>query len=316
MSYESEKLKSLKMPARNEVKKALLEVLYKHNGVIKEFGAGEQIVNELADNFRLTENQRAAYLETIYRKENRLKKSYLWHRLLFRAADSLAHENLVSRPTETFRLTNQREWMLTENGFDVALKLLNIPNSKKEFLSTKSYEVQKIVKKLRKGKRPVHYNPIDIEKKTTTKIAESKLRKRGFRQAVIEAYDFKCAICGIKINSPDNHQWEVEAAHIVPHNMNGKDDIWNGLALCHLHHWAFDVGWFTIQNNYSVLMSSKVEILPIHFGKFGEIDFLRNFITKESRIFLPQEKDFYPHQSSLHWHREMVFNFYNNRVTT
>ena len=311
MSYESEMLKSLKMPIRKDVEKALLEVLYKHNGVIKEFGAGEQIVDELADNFSLTEKQRTAYLETIYRKENRLKKSYLWHRLLFRAADSLANENLVSRPTETFRLTNQREWMLTEKGFDVALKLLDIPNSKKEFLSTKSYEVQKEVKKLKKKKRPDHYDPVDKKKKTNQKVTEYKLRKRSFRVAVIEAYNFKCAICGMKINSPDNHQWEVEAAHIVPHRMNGKDDIWNGLALCHLHHWAFDVGWFSIQNNYSVILSSKVQLLPLQYGKFGETDFIRNFVSGETRILLPEEKEFYPHQNSLHWHREKIFNFYN-----
>lgn len=311
MSYESEMLKSLKMPVRKEVEKALLEAFYKHNGVIKEFGAGEQIVDELADNFKLTEKQRDAYLETIYRKENRLKKSYLWHRLLFRAADSLANENLISRPTETFRLTNQREWMLTEKGFDVALKLLDIPNSKKEFLSTKSYEVQKIVKKIKKSKRPVHYDPIDSEKRITTKITESKLRKRGFRWAVIEAYDFKCAICGMKINSPDGHQWEVEAAHIVPHKINGKDDIWNGLALCHLHHWAFDVGWFTLLDNYSVQASSKIQFLPFEFGKFGGTKFLSDFITNESAIFLPQVKEFYPHKSSLHWHRENIYNFYN-----
>jgi hypothetical protein len=311
MSYESEMLKSLRMPIRKEVEKALLQALFKHNGVIKEFGAGEEIVQEIANDFGLTEKQKAAYLETIYRKENRLKKSYLWHRLLFRAADSLAKENLVSHPTETFRLTNQREWMLTEKGFDVALKLLNIPNSKKEFLSTKSYEVQKVVKKLKKSKRPSHYDPIDNEKKTSKKITESRLRKRGFRWAIIEAYDYKCAICGMKIISPDTLQWEVEAAHIVPHRLNGKDDIWNGLALCHLHHWAFDVGWFTLLDNYSVQLSSKIQHLPLEFGKFGGIDFLKNFISNESPIFLPQEKEFYPHKSSLLWHREKIFNFYN-----
>jgi predicted restriction endonuclease len=250
-------------------------------------------------------------LETTYRKENRLKKSYLWHRLLFRAANSLANEKLVSRPTETFRLTNHRVWMLTEIGIDIALKLLNIPNSKKEFLSTKSYEVQKIVNKLKKGKRPQHYDPIDSEKKTSKKITEYKLRKRGFRWAVIEAYDFRCAICGMKINSPDSHQWEVEAAHIVPHKIDGKDDIWNGLALCHLHHWAFDVGWFTIHDNYSVILSPKVQSLPLQFGKFGETDFIRSFISGDSTILLPQEKEFYPHQNSLQWHREKIFNFYN-----
>jgi hypothetical protein len=288
MSYESDMLKSLRMPLRTEVEKALLEALYKHNGVIKEFGAGEQIVNELAENFKLTEEQKTVYLKTIYRKENRLKKSYLWHRLLFRAADSLANKNLISRPTETIRLTNQKEWMLTEKGIDMALKILDIPTSNKEFLSTKTYEVQKEVKKLKKKKRPSYYDPIDKKKKISKKITEFKIRKRSFRAAVIEAYNFKCAICGMIINSPDNHQWEVEAAHIVPHKMNGKDDIWNGLALCHLHHWAFDVGWFTLLDNYSVKISSKIQFLPFEFGKFSETNFLKDFISRDSTVFLPQ----------------------------
>ncbi len=55
------------------------------------------------------------------------------HRLLYRAADTLAKEKLVSRPTSTMLLTNKKEWMLTENGFDEALKLLKIPQHKKNF---------------------------------------------------------------------------------------------------------------------------------------------------------------------------------------
>ncbi|MBN1464780.1 HNH endonuclease, partial [candidate division KSB1 bacterium] len=61
-------------------------------------------------------------------------------------------------------------------------------------------------------------------------------RRRGFRQAITEAYNYECAVCGLKIYSPDFLYWEVEAAHIVPHSSMGKDDIWNGLALCRLHH--------------------------------------------------------------------------------
>ena len=91
----------------------------------------------------------------------------------------------------------------------------------------------------------------------------------------------------------------------------GKDDIWNGLALCHLHHWAFDVGWFTLLDNYSVQISSKIQFLPSDFGKFGGTNFLRDFISNDTAIFLPQEKVFYPHKSSLHWHRLNIFNFYN-----
>ena len=113
-------------------------------------------------------------------------------------------------------------------------------------MPTKSYEVQKVVNRLKNSKKPNSYNPIDTDKKVSKITSEVRVRQRGFRIAVLEAYDYKCAICGMKIYSPDTLIWEVEAAHIVPHRMNGKDDIWNAMALCHLHHWAFDVGWFTL----------------------------------------------------------------------
>ena len=131
MSYERKMLEDLEMPTRKEVEQALLKSLFNHNGVIKEFGAGEEIVEEIANDFGLNEEQRTAYLETIYKKENRVKKSYLWHRLLFRAADSLAKEKLVSRPTKTILLTNKREWMLTEDGYNRILEILRIPLTQK-----------------------------------------------------------------------------------------------------------------------------------------------------------------------------------------
>lgn len=307
MSYEGKMIENLKMPSRKEIEKVLLISLFKHNGVIKEFGAGEEIVDEIAKDFKLSEEQKTSYLETIYRKENRIKRSSLWHRLLFRAADSLAKEKLVSRPTQTIELTNKKEWMLTENGFDEVLKLLSIPKTQKEFLPTKSFEVQKIVRKLISSPRPENYNPFDKEKKIVRITREAVLRSRGFRQAIIEAYEYKCAFCGMKINSPDSLWWEVEAAHIVPHSSKGKDDIWNGLALCRLHHWAFDVGWLILQNDLTIQVSSQINLLPNDFGRIGNIDFMRIFSRKRSKIFLPKRKEIYPHQNAIAWHRENKF---------
>lgn len=307
MSYEREMLEQLKMPSRQEVEQALLESLFNHNGVIKEFGAGEEIVDEISDKFELSEAQRQAYLETVYRKENRVKRSSLWHRLLFRAADSLAKEKLVSRPTQTVQLTDRREWMLTERGFDEALKLLNISEARKYSLTTKSFEVQKIVKKLTKTPRPTNYDPFDKSKRSVQITRETTLRSRGFRQAVIEAYDYKCAFCGMKIRSPDSLFWEVEAAHIVPRSFKGKDDIWNGIALCRLHHWAFDAGWFAIGNDFTIQVSSFIDSLPTDFGKMGAFDFMRVFARKKSKVFLPKNKEANPHQNAVTWHRENTF---------
>ncbi len=308
MSYEGKMLQDLNMPTRKEVEKTLLRTLFKHNGVIKEFAVGEEIVNEIAEELNLKENQKTAVLERTYRKENRVIKTPLWHRLLYRAADSLAKEKLVSRPTSTILLTDKKEWMLTENGFDEVLKLLGIPKKQKEFLPTKSYEVQKVVKKLIETQRPENYNPFDKEKRIVLIKKESAIRARGFRQAVIEAYDYKCAFCGLKINSLKDRSWEVEAAHIVPHSEKGRDDILNGLSLCHLHHWAFDAGWFTLQDDFKILVSSKVNTLSSDYGRFGDYDFIRVFSERGSNIILPKRKEIYPHQKAITWHRENRFH--------
>jgi len=307
MSYEGEMLKKMRMPARKEVEEALLKTLIKHSGTIKEFATGEEIVDELADLFSLNEEQRSAVLERIYRKENRVVKTPLWHRLLYRAADSLARNKLVTRPTKTINLTNKREWMLTERGYDFGLRLLKIPSTQKDILPIKSFEVQKLVNKIKSSPKPEKYDPFEnrMRKRTVTKTLN--IRSRVFRQVVIESYDYRCSVCGLKINSPDNLYWEVEAAHIVPHSKKGKDDIWNGIALCRLHHWAFDVGWFSLTDDYKILLSTGYDKLPNDYGKIGNIDFFKNAITPNKPLLLPEIKSLKPDKASIQWHRKNIF---------
>jgi hypothetical protein len=307
VSYESRMLEQLAMPTRTQVGRALLRMLLKHGGVVKEFGAGEEVVDQLTDEFQLNQAQRTATLETVYRKEGRVKKSLLWHRLLFRAADLLASEGLVSRPTQTVRLTRRREWMLTEKGFDEALRISDIPTTAKELLPMKSYEVQKVVKKLLETPRRENYQPFDKNRKLVRTVREAGLRVRGFRQAVIEVYDFRCSVCGLKINSPDSLCWEVEAAHIVPHGSFGRDDLFNGIALCRFHHWAFDVGWFALLDNYKIQVSSKLSQLPSDFGRAGEYEFVRSLTKSGARVRLPTKHEICPHINSIRWHRQFVF---------
>ncbi len=302
-------LEQLAMPNRQQVEQALLRALVRHGGVVKEFATGESVVNELADECALSKLQRSAFLETTYRKENRPKKSNLWHRLLFRAADSLASQNLATRPTETARLTHKREWMLTERGFDQALTLCNIPSREKDRLPTKSYEVQKIVHKLLAASVPENYSPFDSTKRSISIRTESLLRTRGFRQAVIEAYSHRCAVCGLKIPSPDSIAWEVQAAHIVPNGMRGRDDICNGVALCRLHHWAFDVGWFTLLDDYKLQVSPKIGRLPAAIGRIDKYEFLQVLDKKRTHIHLPSRRDIYPHRNAMNWHRQNVFHY-------
>ncbi len=306
MSYEGKMFQKLDMPPREKVEEVLLLTLFNHNGTITEFGPGEEIVEEIANAFDLSEKQRNSYLETIYRKENRIKKSNLWHRLLFRAADNLAKQKLISRPTQTFQLTNNRKWMLTEEGLDKALNLLNLSSLLKEELSIRSYEVEKLVIKLKEKVKPENYSPINKGQKKSNILVTSGLRNRSFRQAVMEIYDYKCTVCGLKIYSPKNYQWEVQAAHIVPHSSKGKDDIWNGISLCRFHHWAFDVGWFSFDNDLHIISSRSLSRLTNDMGKIWNFDIMSQLNNPQTKIYLPTNKTLWPDPRAIEWHRKDV----------
>lgn len=307
MSYESEMLAKFAMPTQSVVEQTLLRALLRHGGVIKEFGDGEDIVDEMAAEFGLNKAQRSAVLETVYRKENRVKRASLWHRLLFRAAAELARKRLVSRPTQTVVLTDKREWMLTEEGYDRALALSGIPIADKETLPIKSYEVEKVVNTLREASLEKPFDPFDLTKKKVRTTRESVFRRRGFRQAVVEAYDYTCAVCGLSIRSPDQIYWEVQAAHIVPNRSFGSDDLRNGLALCGLHHWAFDVGWFTLRDDYRMRVSDGVSRLPNGAGRLWQFDTFHALVGHRAQIRLPKNRELSPHPAALEWHRINVF---------
>ncbi|GBU21545.1 hypothetical protein R80B4_01438 [Fibrobacteres bacterium R8-0-B4] len=307
MSYERNMLEMLAMPARQDVKDAIIKTLFKHNGSIKEFAIGETIVTEIADLFSLNKDQRETVLERIYKKENRIVRTPIWHRLLYRAANELAKENLITKPTVTVLLTNKREWLLTEKGIDRALELLNMPFVQRETLPIQSFEVQKEVKKIKEKNRPEEYIPFEVKRIANVSAKMITIRSRSFRKAVVETYDYTCCVCGLKITSPNTINWEVEAAHIVPHNLNGKDDIWNGVALCRLHHWAFDVGWFSFSNKYRVLLSPYLKDIPNDFGKINGFDFFKDSLESNKKILLPEGASWRPHESALEWHRKNIF---------
>jgi putative restriction endonuclease len=68
-----------------------------------------------------------------------------------------------------------------------------------------------------------------------TAVVRQRLHQRGFRQRVLRAYQQCCAICRLR------HEELLEAAHILPDgHPRGEPVIPNGLALCKLHHAAFD----------------------------------------------------------------------------
>lgn len=68
---------------------------------------------------------------------------------------------------------------------------------------------------------------------TTTAIR--RLHQESFRLRVLRAYQSRCTICRLR------HEELLDAAHILPDgHERGLPEVPNGLALCKIHHAAFD----------------------------------------------------------------------------
>ena len=75
----------------------------------------------------------------------------------------------------------------------------------------------------------------------TTKRA---LRDLDFRDRILTAYGHQCAICGIQLKL-------LDAAHILPVVHPGStDETCNGVALCALHHRAYDRAFVTFDERF------------------------------------------------------------------
>ena len=68
-----------------------------------------------------------------------------------------------------------------------------------------------------------------------TRNFRQRLHQSSFRERVLRAYREQCALCRLR------HRELLDAAHIIPDTEPGGEPIVpNGLALCKLHHAAFD----------------------------------------------------------------------------
>jgi len=74
----------------------------------------------------------------------------------------------------------------------------------------------------------------EIQRAYVTRVVVQRLHQRSFRDRVLTAYREQCAMCRLR------HAELLEAAHIIPDSEEGKAIVSNGLALCKLHHAAFD----------------------------------------------------------------------------
>ena len=103
-----------------------------------------------------------------------------------------------------------------------------------------------------------HDSPSAVERKYIEVLARQRVHQPMFRALVMTAYARSCAVCELR------HVELLDAAHITPDaDEAGLPVVSNGLALCKIHHAAFDKDVLGISPDLKVHVSTTV---------LGEVD--------------------------------------------
>lgn len=124
------------------------------------------------------------------------------------------------------------------------------------------------------------------------------IRNAFFRKAVVSVYDCQCAFCGLKVTKTGN-QNIVDGAHIKPFSTFYDSRIHNGIALCKNHHWAFDRGWFAVDDKYKIIVSKELEEVSPHARTITEFH--------GEILILPKVEKYFPDIEALQWHHDHIF---------
>lgn len=97
-----------------------------------------------------------------------------------------------------------------------------------------------------------------------------KLRSTSFSERVLRAYGNACSMCGVQLRL-------IDAAHILPVSTHNNDDTSNGIALCALHHRAYDRALLSMDDQYRVVLNpDRLAVLQAEHLTQGFAGFKKN----------------------------------------
>jgi len=91
------------------------------------------------------------------------------------------------------------------------------------------------------------------ERRYAERVVRQRLHQPVFRARVMHAYVTTCAVCSLK------HADLLDAAHIISDtDVNGLARVTNGIALCKIHHAAYDRNLLGITPDYEVRIDADL----------------------------------------------------------
>ena len=229
-------------------------------------------------------------------------------------------------------LTGNKFWKLVKNGVELNSDQVPEPNSIRSMKGLADHaafvpELWELLQSkttrdvLRQHLLQIHFgimpgqvqpiilaDPLQAQLEKLVKEAQSKPRPKKIRETADDTlyyvrhalfpkiirtvYEDTCSVCGLFARTSKTSI--VESAHIRPFADFHDDHPSNGLALCRDHHWGFDAGGFSIEDNYTVIVSPYFQHTP-------------GYVNSGKPIRLPSSVYCYPDPVSLAHHRENTF---------
>jgi putative restriction endonuclease len=128
-------------------------------------------------------------------------------------------------------------------------------------------------------------------------LINRKIREASFREKVIDAYESRCAVTGIRIVNGGGRV-EAQAAHIRSVQDGGPDVVQNGIALSATVHWLFDRHLISLTDDLGLLVS--------HNRVPSELQSL--FKGQLERIRLPKDRNQWPYLPYVQHHRNVYMS--------
>lgn len=229
-----------------------------------------------------------------------LTSDRFWHYKMKPGFEGLIKAKVKIRTPSTIRETveyaylDDELWSLLQNESERTVLTHTLINS---WFSDKTQDIEPLLKvnafaelqdQLQRTGGKV-YQPEELEDEQAVIV-----RDGAFRKIVVSTYNQRCAFCGLQILDSLG-QNIVDGAHIKPFSQFYDDRIDNGLSLCKNHHWAFDRFWFSINDDYTIVVSENLREDSPNAKPMREFN--------GDRIILPTQEQYYPRLDAIRWHR-------------
>jgi putative restriction endonuclease len=225
-------------------------------------------------------------------------------------------------PEQPFvRLANDGIWQLEAKGFTSSISIQDL-NIKDKWLKTHDtmggfnddvFQLLKadknLIREIAEMLLDMHFPEslhedilsavgLDISYSNTYTLTKVSKRDPAFREKILRAYGYSCAVCGFNVRL--GHKLVgVEAAHIKWHQAGGPDIENNGIALCSMHHKLYDLGVFTINTEHNIIVSQNAH------GTQGLEDWLLRYHSQ--KLTRPIQNSYTPELEFLDWNVREVF---------